>query len=232
MNTPPPLDGQPAQSTFFHKAANVAIISVPVSLALSMASGATVTALPAQIAPLIGFIMSLLCLLLLLIGMGAAVVSLFGIPKHGTRGILVKALCSLLIPVILIALAIPTVLGALERAKQLQAAANSTDGFLSLHVEEINKKTPIMVDDDTRADSAELLPDRTIAYNYTTVKLSRKDVPPDVVTTIIRPGLVEVYKNSPDMKPFRDEGVTLIYRYKDRDGELLGETTVGPGHLD
>ena len=59
--------------------------------------------------------------LAMLAGIVLGVIALFGIPKYGTKGILLKALFGVFVPVLLILLSIPLIMHAREMATRLQA---------------------------------------------------------------------------------------------------------------
>ena len=48
---------------------------------------------------------------------------------------------------------------------------------------------------------------------------------------IIRRDVVRKYNTLPEMKMFRDNGGTITYRYRDKEGQLIGDISVGPSDL-
>jgi len=68
--------------------------------------------------------------LAMLAGVILGIVALFGISKYGTKGILIKSLFGIIVPVLLVLLSIPVVMHAQERAAHIRAMqeANTESG--------------------------------------------------------------------------------------------------------
>ena len=66
----------------------------------------------------------------MLAGVILGIVALFGISKYGTKGILIKSLFGIIVPVLLVLLSIPVVMHAQERAAHIRAMqeANTESG--------------------------------------------------------------------------------------------------------
>lgn len=82
-----------------------------------------------------------------------------------------------------------------------------------------------------RLDHCEVVGEREVCYDYTLTEVTKADSRPDFIQSQVRPRLVDSYKNDPHYDLLRVNDVTLIYRFEDRNGTPIGETTVGPGHL-
>lgn len=95
---------------------------------------------------------------------------------------------------------------------------------------ELNKKCPIMIDQDTRLDSAQVLPEKVFQYHYTFVNLAKSELEVDTVRKYMEPGLIDNVKTNPDLKIYRDNGVTMAYHYQDKDGVFLLKISVTPEH--
>ncbi|WP_187294261.1 hypothetical protein [Olleya sp. ITB9] len=50
----------------------------------------------------------------------------------------------------------------------------------------------------------------------------------DTVNKYIRPNIIENVKNSPDLKTYRDNNISLDYRYYDKNGVFTMEISVTP----
>ena len=50
----------------------------------------------------------------------------------------------------------------------------------------------------------------------------------DTVNKYIRPNIIENVKNSPDLKFYRDNNITLDYKYYDKNGKFALEISVTP----
>ena len=93
---------------------------------------------------------------------------------------------------------------------------------------ELNKETPLNIDQYTRLDSASTKGKTNLIYYYTLFEMERSEVNLDTVNKYIRPGIIENVKNSPDLKTFRDNNITMDYRYYDKNGEFTTEISVTP----
>jgi len=97
--------------------------------------------------------------------------------------------------------------------------------------DQINKQGSIMVDTSTRLEAAEALPNRTLLYNYSLISKTSSEISAEALNRIVRPDIVKKYNILPEMKVFRDNGITVIYRYRDKAGQLIGDISVGPSDL-
>jgi len=231
MSTPPPLPNHPTTNSFFHKAATGSLFAVPLSIALNIVSGATTAQLDPEMRRLVSMVVGIFAGVLLLLGLIAGVIALCGIPKYGTKGILWKALVGTVLPLLLVVLAIPAVMGAAERARQLRQGEGSVDEQLSTLAADLNSKAPIAIDADTSLISATTLPNKTIQYHYSTTTKIASDFQQGALKEALLPRLIKAYKSSPDMAGFRDNKVTIVYRYTDREGQLIEQFTIGPSVL-
>lgn len=93
---------------------------------------------------------------------------------------------------------------------------------------QINENCPLMLDKDTRLDGTVALPDNTLKYNYTLVNLSQSEIDPTDLKSYLEPKIVNNVKTSPDMKYFRDNRVTLLYAYYDKNGSFVLNLEVSP----
>ena len=93
---------------------------------------------------------------------------------------------------------------------------------------EINKKTPIQIDQYSRFDSASSKGKTNFIYYYTLFDLKKSEVNLDTVNKYIRPNIIENVKNSPDLKIYRDNNITMDYRYYDKNGVFVTEISVTP----
>ena len=104
----------------------------------------------------------------------------------------------------------------------------SFDKVMMQAASELNKTCPIMVDQYTRLDNALALPDNAFQYNYTLVNITKAEVNLDTVKKYIEPGILSNVKTNPDMKVYRDNKTTMIYYYKDKNGEFVYKFSVTP----
>ena len=107
----------------------------------------------------------------------------------------------------------------------------SIDKQLTETAKEMNKSCPMRVDEYTTLKSVVALPDKTIQYNYI-LDIPKAEVKLDTVKKYVFPGVLQNVKNSPEMKPFRDNKVTVNYHYTDKNGEFVTEYIVKPEMYD
>lgn len=93
---------------------------------------------------------------------------------------------------------------------------------------EINKNCPIMVDSETRLDNSVGGIKNDIIYNYTFVNYNKSDLDLLELENNIRPNIVEGVRTNPDLKGFRDNKVTMKYRYKDKNVLFLFDIVITP----
>lgn len=102
------------------------------------------------------------------------------------------------------------------------------DNFLLQAAKEVNKSSPLMVDNETRLDSASILPDNIFQYNYTLINALKEDVDTEQLKDFLEPQITRQIAKNEQLKMFRDREVTMAYRYNDRKGVFLFEIQVGP----
>ncbi|NRB82594.1 MAG: hypothetical protein HRU49_02275 [Winogradskyella sp.] len=93
---------------------------------------------------------------------------------------------------------------------------------------ELNKETPIQVDQYTRLDSASTIGKTNLIYYYTLLETEKSEVNLDTVHKYLRPSIIENVKNSPQLKVYRNNNITLDYKYYDKNGDLITEISVTP----
>ena len=93
---------------------------------------------------------------------------------------------------------------------------------------ELNKQTPMKVDQFSRLDSASTIGKTNLIYYYTLTEIEKSEVNLDTVNKYIRPNIIENVKNNPDLKIFRDNNITMDYKYYDKNGEFATEISVTP----
>jgi hypothetical protein len=84
-----------------------------------------------------------------------------------------------------------------------------------------NQYLPKTVDAQTRLDTTIPLPDKTFQYVYTLVNYSKAQLNLKDMEKQMRPFLLNGIKTNDKMNFFRDNKVTLIYSYRDKDGNEI-----------
>lgn len=93
---------------------------------------------------------------------------------------------------------------------------------------ELNKQTPIQIDEYMILDSASTEGKTNFIYHYTLFDHDKSEVNLDTVNKYIRPGVIETVRNSPELKEFKDNDIIMDYRYYDRNGIFVTEISVTP----
>ncbi|MCJ8332585.1 MAG: hypothetical protein HRT89_17070 [Lentisphaeria bacterium] len=101
-------------------------------------------------------------------------------------------------------------------------SGSSIDDQLVTVCNEMNKKTPYMVDQVTRLDSTVPLSGE-IKYLYTLIGI--KELSADQKKTI-ETNTRNLVKNSSDLKIFRDEGIDMTYLYRNESGKEIFEFSI------
>ncbi len=112
--------------------------------------------------------------------------------------------------------------------KMLFNSSNSFDQAMMKAASEINKNCPIMVDKNTRLDNAVALPENVFQYNYTLLNLEKSKVNIEEMRAYIQPNVVNNVKTNPDMKDYKENKVTMVYNYRDKNGVFILKIDVTP----
>lgn len=99
---------------------------------------------------------------------------------------------------------------------------------LKAAAEELNKQTPMMVDDDTRLDAAENGPGLRFTYIYTLVNYSVSEINVEEFHNNLAPNIRKAVCEKPEMAVFYRNDVTVVYVYRDKNGMDVMEIAVPP----
>ncbi len=115
-------------------------------------------------------------------------------------------------------------------SSQSGCSSNTTPlNAVELAAQRVNSRCPQMVDQITRMDSATVLSDSILQYHYTIVTQSKETVDVKSLTGFLVPGIIENIRESPGMKIQRDNLLTMIFSYRDKNGTLVTDITLRPG---
>jgi hypothetical protein len=103
----------------------------------------------------------------------------------------------------------------------------SLDANLNRVADELNKKLPMMVDEQTRLDQVSAKTG-TLIYSYSLPNENKGDVDFSTLQKKLRPNIIANYRDNQAMKELRKWNVGLDYQYKDKNGETIGEILVTP----
>ena len=93
---------------------------------------------------------------------------------------------------------------------------------------EINRSCPVQVDAGTRLDSAQVLSDTELQYNYSLISATREEFDVAKLEAITKPMLIDAVKTNTALADLRDHSITIVYNYRDKDGQFLLKIPVTP----
>lgn len=102
------------------------------------------------------------------------------------------------------------------------------DSQLMSAATDLNKQCPIMVDKETRLDNTIGGPGKLFVYNYTLVNYTVDQLKIPDLEAYLRPRLIQSASTNADMQSFRENAVTLVYRYSDKNNKFAFEIKVSP----
>lgn len=206
---------------FYRNAATISALAVPITMVLNVVSSEG-TQLETVAKRMIAHGISLFSLGLSLFGILAGIVAFFGIPRYGSRGIRNKALIGVAIPLVFIAVTLPMLIEDLAEMKKMRHSAQSLDGA----VDDINRRTPFVLGERVRVDHVSLEPGQILVFEITLLNAKAEDFSPGALQANFADDYRENYRTNPALQTFRDEKVTLLYRFRDLDGKAIGEITL------
>ncbi len=92
--------------------------------------------------------------------------------------------------------------------------------------EEVNKDCPVMLDQETRLDSASVPSENTFMYNYTLVNWVKDSIDVNAFNDTMQPIILESVKTNREMQIYREHKTTMAYSYYDMNGSFLTEIAV------
>ncbi|MDR2951573.1 MAG: hypothetical protein LBV71_20475 [Prevotella sp.] len=104
--------------------------------------------------------------------------------------------------------------------------SGSVESQLQSVAKETNRDCPIMRDQWTRLDSCSVQGENTFRYYFTIVQIVVTDT--TNLKSQIKPQIIETVKNHPSTRIFRDNDVTLVYKYNDEQGKYLFTIMAAP----
>jgi hypothetical protein len=102
----------------------------------------------------------------------------------------------------------------------------ASEDFLVLTADMMNKSLPLMLDQDTRWDSAAVGPGKTLNYNYTLVNYSASQIDKTKFTKNNHKLLTQMVCN--DVQIFPKAGVLLNFNYYDKVNKLIANVKLEP----
>ena len=104
--------------------------------------------------------------------------------------------------------------------------SGSVESQLQSAAKETNKECPVMRDQWTRLDSCSVEGSSTFKYYFSILQIVVTDT--TKLKSQIKPQIIETVKIHPSTRIFRDNDVTLVYKYSDDNGQYLFTITATP----
>lgn len=95
--------------------------------------------------------------------------------------------------------------------------------------QQINKQLPMMIDSETRLDTT-MCAGKHVAYKYTMINLTEKDIDKIAFTNEIKTMLMKNQCSNENMIKMLKMGVQCNYMYQDRNGILLATININKSH--
>ena len=86
---------------------------------------------------------------------------------------------------------------------------------------QLNRNLPLLLDSETRLDSTMALPDKKFTYFYTLINYSTEEIDIEILKENLEPNILNNIKTSTDLKKFRENKVTMVYLYRDKNGNEI-----------
>lgn len=115
--------------------------------------------------------------------------------------------------------------------EQCDTNSSSINNRLKQTASEINLALPMMVDQYTQLDKVAVLPNNIFQYNYTLIYAIKDSIDLQLLSKVfeekVRPAMINAAKTKTDINDvFRENGITLEYFYKDKNGEFVSKFTI------
>ena len=95
-------------------------------------------------------------------------------------------------------------------------------------VSNVNRNLPVMIDSETRLDNMMPVNQKTFQYTYTLVNMERGKVDTTAMKNRMEPLIINAVKTAPDMEVQRRNEMTIVYYYKDKNGNYLFSIAATP----
>jgi len=91
-----------------------------------------------------------------------------------------------------------------------------------------NNNLSVMIDSETRLDNMKATDEKTYQYTYTLVNMEKDKVDTTAMKQRMEPNIINSVKTTPAMEFQRKNKMTLVYYYKDKNGDYLFSIVVTP----
>src|SRR6187402_3437759 len=84
-----------------------------------------------------------------------------------------------------------------------------------------NNACPMMISDDIRMESVNSLPDNTVQYDFTLVRVIKENIDVKALKTSVEKEILSSSKTNPSLEAFRNNNTTVVYIYRDNNQKML-----------
>lgn len=99
---------------------------------------------------------------------------------------------------------------------------------LSQMADDLNVSAPVMLDQYTRFDFAEVDDDNVFRYNYTVLNSSNPDSLIQIVSANLKEKIKREFSTNPQLLFFKENNVRLEYVYKDEGNQVVSLLHINP----
>lgn len=99
---------------------------------------------------------------------------------------------------------------------------------LSQMADDLNVSAPVMLDQYTRFDFAEVDDDNVFRYNYTVLNSSNPDSLIQIVSANLKENIKREFSTNPQLLFFKENNVRLEYVYKDEGNQVVSLLHINP----
>lgn len=91
-----------------------------------------------------------------------------------------------------------------------------------------NQNLPMMIDSETRLDNVMATDSKTFRYTYTLVNMEQGKVDTTAMKSRAEPYILNSVKTAPELERQRNQGMTFVCYYKDKNGNYLFSIIITP----
>lgn len=91
-----------------------------------------------------------------------------------------------------------------------------------------NNACPMMISDDIRMESVNSLPDNTVQYDFTLVRVQKENIDVKALNKSVEKEILSSSKTNPSLEAFRDNNSTVVYVYRDNNQKMLFKVVLTP----
>lgn len=91
-----------------------------------------------------------------------------------------------------------------------------------------NDACPIMISDDIRMESVNSLPENTVQYDFTLVRIIKESIDVNALKKSVEKEILSTSKTNPSLEAFRSNSTTVVYVYRDNNQKMLFKVVLTP----